>query len=399
MSLASLKLNPRADARIRAGHMWIYSNEVDTKVTPLKAFESGQQVQVHAADGRSMGVAIVSPGSLICARIISRSDKQLLNRKLLKQRLQSALALREQHYDDASYRLCFGDSDGLPGLVVDRFSETVVIQISNPAMEALRQDIIEVLDAMLMPRTIVLKNDGKMRPVEGLDIYVEVVKGELNDGFASFIENGVKFEAPVLEGQKTGWFYDHRDSRARLANYVEGKRVLDVFSYIGGWGIQAAAFGASEVVCLDSSEFALECVARNAVLNGLDERVFTIQADAFAGLKALADQKEKFDVVVLDPPALIARRKDIKVGEKAYQKLNQLALRLVEVGGTLVTASCSMHLDRDRLVNIVQSGARQVDRTVQVIEQGHQAIDHPIHPAIAETEYIKCLFTRVLKSW
>lgn len=399
MSLASLKLNPRADARIRAGHMWIYSNEVDTKSTPLKAFESGQQVQVHAADGRSMGVAIVSPGSLICARIISRSDKQLLTRKLLKQRLQSALTLREQHYDDNSYRLCFGDSDGLPGLVVDRFDQTVVIQISNPAMEALRQDIIELLDAILSPTTIVLKNDGKMRAVEGLDVYVDVVKGELQDGFAAFVENGVKFEAPVLQGQKTGWFYDHRDSRAHLANYVEGKRVLDVFSYIGGWGIQAAAFGASEVVCLDSSEFALDCVARNAVLNGVDERVFTIQADAFAGLKALAEQKEKFDVVVLDPPALIARRKDIKVGEKAYQKLNQLALRLVEVGGTLVTASCSMHLNRDRLVNIVQSSARQIDRTVQVVQQGHQAIDHPIHPAIAETEYIKCLFARVLKSW
>lgn len=399
MQLASLKLNPRADARIRAGHMWIYSNEVDTKQTPLKEFSPGDQVHIVAADGRSLGVAIVSPNSLICARIISRSDKQTLNRKLIKRRLESALMLREQHYDDQSYRLCFGDSDGLPGLVVDRFSDTVVVQISNPAMEGLKQDIIDVLDHLLDPQTIVLKNDGKMRSVEGLDEYVEVVKGQLDDGFAPFVENGVAFHAPVLAGQKTGWFFDHRDSRARLAPYVEGKRVLDVFSYIGGWGIQAAAFGASEVVCLDSSEFALDCVARNAIANGVEDRVSTIQADAFVGLKALADQKEKFDVVVLDPPALIARRKDIKVGEKAYQKLNQLALRLVEFDGTLVTASCSMHLNRDSLVKIVQNSARQVDRNVQIVEQGHQALDHPIHPAITETEYIKCLFVRSLKSW
>jgi 23S rRNA (cytosine1962-C5)-methyltransferase len=283
--------------------------------------------------------------------------------------------------------------------VVDRFDDTVVIQISNPAMEGMKEDIVSVLDAWLAPETIVLKNDGKMRAVEGLPVYVDVVKGELDDGFARFSENGVHFDAPVLKGQKTGWFFDHRDSRARLYNYVQGKRVLDVFSYIGGWGIQAAAFGADEVVCLDSSEFALDCVARNACLNGVEDRVSTIQADAFVGLKALADQKEKFDVVVLDPPALIARRKDIKVGEKAYQKLNQLALRLVETDGILVTASCSMHLDRNRLVNILQASGRQVDRTVQIIEQGHQALDHPIHPAIPETEYIKCLFARSLKSW
>ena len=399
MQLACLKLNPRADNRIRAGHMWIYSNEVDNKATPLKGFSAGEQVVVYAADGRAMGVAILSPNSLICARMISRSDKQQLTRKLIKRRLQDALALREMHYSDDSYRLCFGDSDGLPGLVVDRFMSTVVIQISNPAMENLKDEIVDVLDNLLEPSTIVLKNDGKMRPVEGLPVYVDVVKGELDEGFARFVENGVLFDAPVLEGQKTGWFFDHRDSRAHLKNYVQGKRVLDVFSYIGGWGVQAAAFGASEVICLDSSEFALDCVARNAVLNGVDDRMSTIQADAFVGLKALADQKEKFDVVVLDPPALIARRKDIKVGEKAYQKLNQLALRLVEANGFLVTASCSMHLDRDRLVNIVQASARQVDRTVQIVEQGHQALDHPIHPAIAETEYIKCLFARSLKSW
>ncbi len=399
MQLASLKLNPRADTRIRAGHMWIYSNEVDNKVSPLKTFEPGEQVVVVSADGKEMGVAIVSPQALICARMISRSSKATLSKSLIKNRLQSALQLREQHYADQSYRLCFGDSDGLPGLVVDRFSDTLVIQISNPAMELAKEQIIAALDQLINPTTIVLKNDGKMRPVEGLPVYVDVVKGELNDGFARFTENGVKFDAPVLKGQKTGWFYDHRDSRNHLKRYVEGKRVLDVFSYIGGWGVQAAAFGADEVVCLDSSAFALECVMRNAKLNQVEDRVSTLQADAFDGLKALTESKEKFDVVVLDPPALIARRKDIKVGERAYQKLNQLALRLVETNGVLVTASCSMHLERNRLVNIVQAGARQVDRTVQLLEQGHQALDHPIHPAIAETEYIKCLFARSIKSW
>ena len=399
MSSAILKLKPKADSRIRAGHMWIYSNEVDTSATPLKGMASGQQVIVEAADGRPMGMAIVSPQALICARLLSRNANTQLSKKFVKSRLLDALKLREMFYTEQSYRWCFGDSDGLSGLVIDRFQDCVAIQISHPAMDAIKSEIVDAVDELVQPMTIVLKNDGKMRQVEGLESYVEVVKGQLDDGYARFSENGVAFDAPVIAGQKTGWFFDHRDSRARLKDYVQGKRVLDVFSYIGGWGIQAAAFGADQVVCLDSSATALDSVARNARINDLGHKVSTIQSDAFAGLKALAEQKEKFDVVVLDPPALIARRKDIKAGERAYQKLNQQALRLVELGGTLVTASCSMHLDRNRLVDIVQSSARQIDRTVQLVEQGHQAKDHPIHPAIPETEYIKCLFTKVLRSW
>ena len=211
-------------------------------------------------------------------------------------------------------------------------------------------------------------------------------------------ENGVRFEVPLEGGQKTGWFYDHRVNRQRLQAYASDKRVLDVFSYVGGWGIQAACAGASSVTCVDSSASAIDSVHHNARLNGLDN-VETLEGDAFEALKALCDEKEKFDIVVLDPPALIPRRRDQKAGEQAYARLNQLGLRLLERDGILVSASCSMHLSQDRLTDIIRGGGRKIDRFVQLLEQGHQAPDHPVIPGIPETDYIKACFVRALTSF
>ena len=209
-------------------------------------------------------------------------------------------------------------------------------------------------------------------------------------------ENGVKFEAPVIEGQKTGWFFDHRMNRARLAPYVKGKRVLDLFSYIGGWGVQAAAFGATEVMCVDASGFALDGVERNAALNGLSEQVACIEGDVFAALKELKSAEERFDVVIADPPAFIKRKKDLKNGEAAYRRLNEAAMRLLNKDGILVSASCSMHLPEDDLQNILLTSARHLDRNIQLLERGAQGPDHPVHPAIVETRYIKSLTCRLL---
>lgn len=209
-------------------------------------------------------------------------------------------------------------------------------------------------------------------------------------------ENGVKFEAPVLAGQKTGWFYDHRMNRARLAPYVQGKRVLDLFSYIGGWGIQAAAFGASEVMCVDASAFALDGVERNAALNGVAEKVACVEGDVFEALRELKAADERFDVVIADPPAFIKRKKDLKNGEAAYRRLNEQAMRLLSKDGILVSASCSMHLPEDDLQNILIGSARHLDRNIQLLERGGQGPDHPVHLAIAETRYIKSLICRLL---
>lgn len=395
MSLPALKLKAHEERRLREGHLWIYSNEVDVAATPLKNFSAGAQVRVLDSRDKCLGIATVNPNTLICGRLISRDDKYPLNKSLLVHRLQIALSLREMMYVEPYYRLVYGDSDFLPGLVIDRFGAICVVQIASAGMERVKGEIVEALQKVLAPAGILFKNDGKMREVEGLASYVEVAAGVVPDE-VPLLENGVKFLAPVQGGQKTGWFYDHRESRAELARLVKGKRVLDVFSYVGGWGVQAAAFGAAEVVCVDASAAALAMVSKNAALNGVGDKVKTLQGDAFDILGSLKQAGEKFDVVVLDPPAFITRRKDHKNGLAAYRRANELAMRLVEKDGLLVSGSCSLHLAREELVDTLRACARHLDRQAQIIHHGHQGSDHPVHPAIPETDYLKAIFARIL---
>jgi len=397
MSLQTIRLKARADKRLRGGHLWIYSNEVDTQQTPLNQFTKGEQVVVEQAGGKPLGVAYLNPNNLICGRLVSRDASILLDKSLLAHRLKIALSLRQRCFSEPYYRLVYGDSDGLPGLVVDRFAGVLVVQISTAGMETLKDQIVEALVQVIKPEAVLIKNDGKMRDAEGLDSYVEVAVGEVPD-LVPLIENGTCLLAPVRSGQKTGWFYDHRMNRARMQHYVQGKRALDVFSYVGGWGLQAANAGAADVTCVDSSQPALDVVREAAQINDVAERVHCLQADAFDALKALKEEQQRFDVIVVDPPAFIQKRKDIRNGEKAYERINQLAMRLLERDGLLISASCSMHLQRDRLVDIIRSGSRKLDRQAQIIEQGHQGPDHPVHPAIPETDYLKAMFVRVIPS-
>lgn len=393
--LAPLRLNPKADRRLRGGHLWIYSNEVDVKATPLKEMAVGQQVRVETSQGKPLGIAYINPHNLICGRLISRDCRYPLDKSLLVHRIKIALGLREAMSAEPFYRLVYGDTDGLPGLVVDRFGDIAVAQITTAGMECLKDEIVEALVQVLKPTGVLLRNDGKMRSTEGLEEYVEVAYGEVPE-WAPMRENGVNFEVPVFEGQKTGWFYDHRASRGKLADYVKGKTVLDVFSYIGGWGVQAAAFGAESVLCVDSSEFALDGVERNAALNGVAEKVGTMQGNAFEAMKQLVQSGERFDVIIMDPPAFIPKRKDTKKGEQAYRVVNELAMRLLNKEGILVSGSCSMHLQREKLVDILRLSSRHLDRQLQILEQGGQTYDHPVHPAIPETDYLKAIFTRLL---
>jgi 23S rRNA (cytosine1962-C5)-methyltransferase len=391
-----LRLNQKEERRLKSGHLWVYSNEVDINKTPLRGLENGSQVVVETANGKALGTAIVSPEQLICARLISRDSTRFLDGSLIVHRLKVAQSTRELWYSNGCYRWVFGDSDGLPGLVIDRFGDVVVIQISSVAMENLRQAIVDAVNKVASPRCIVLKNDGKLREVEGLPEYVEVVQGELEDNCAALIENDTRFMAPVISGQKTGWFYDHRENRAVLNRLVKGKRVLDVFSYVGGWGVQAANHGASEVHCVDASAQALDWVEQNARLNGVEDKVHTWEGDAFEVLRQMKESGERFDVVVVDPPAFIPRRKDIKAGEQAYYRLNQMAMRLLSRDGLLVSASCSMHLGDSKLPDMIRSMGRELDRDVLIQHVGSQGADHPVIPAIPETRYLKAIFTRVL---
>ncbi len=393
-SLPVLVLNAQADRRLKLGHLWIYSNEVDTARSPLKQFEMGQQALVTTNSGKPLGIALMNPTSLICGRIINRDESHPLNKSLLVHRFKQALALRELTFSEPYYRLVYGDSDLLPGLVVDRFGDYLVVQIAGAGMELVKNDIIDALVQVLKPEGILLSNDHSARALENLPEYTQVVYGSVPEA-VELIENGTRFMAPIHGGQKTGWFYDHRVNRAQLQQYVKGKRVLDVFSYIGGWGVQAAKAGASEVVCVDASESALDGVERNAALNGVEDIVGTIQGKAIDVLKHLIAENERFDIVVLDPPAFIKKRKDQKAGEAAYRHINELGMRLLGRDGLLVSASCSMHLGKDTLVEIVRASGRHLDRHVQIIGQGGQGPDHPVHPAIPETDYLKAVFARV----
>jgi len=390
----SLFLKKNADKRLHAGHVWVYSNEIDTKRSPLKDFQTGEVIKICAADDKVMGIGYINPNTLICARIVSRNPKYDLSVGLLVDRFKTALALRDSLFSSPYYRLIYGDSDGLSGLIVDRFANVVVVQINTAGMEAMKDMIVEALVKALEPCAIVMRNDTANRKLEGLESYVEVAYGELPEEV--FVEeNETRFVIPVETGQKTGWFYDHRMNRQRMQSYIQGKRVLDLFSYVGGWGVQAAVHGAESVLCVDASQKALEYAQRSADLNEVQDKLQTCQGDVFDILKALRQDQEKFDVVVLDPPAFIKRRKDQRQGELAYRRINQMAMQVLERGGTLISASCSMHLPHQTLIDILNTSSRHIDRQLQVLEQGHQGPDHPIHPAIPETAYLKSFICRV----
>jgi 23S rRNA (cytosine1962-C5)-methyltransferase len=395
MELAPLYLKKNEERRLRNGHLWVYSNEVDIARSPLADFAPGQQVRLTGNDGKAIGNGYVNPHSLICARLVSRSPDYLLDRSLLVHRLKVALSLRERLFDKPFYRLVYGESDALPGLVVDRFGDVLVAQLNTAGMEAVKGEVAEALDKVLKPRALLWRNDSSARALEGLDSYVETALGEVPESIG-IEENATRFEVPLLSGQKTGWFYDHRMNRQRVQQLARGMRVLDVFSYIGGWGIEAAGAGADKVICIDSSARALDQLERNAALNGVSDKVESIQGDAFDALKALRADREQFDMVIVDPPAFIKRRKDVKKGVEAYRRINQAAMQLLGKDGILVSASCSWHLQRDTLRDLLHSASRHLDRSLQIIGQGHQGPDHPVHPAIPETDYIKCLIGRVV---
>jgi 23S rRNA (cytosine1962-C5)-methyltransferase len=394
MTLSIIRLRKGEDRRIRNGHPWIFSNEIDTKATPLKSFTPGQQVFVQAADGTAVGVAYVNPHSLICARLFTTDMKARLDAKFFEHALQRALATREALFAKPYYRLVFSEADQLPGIVIDRYGDVIVMQINTAGMEQHKEELVEAIRKVLPnTKTIVLRNDSSIRTQEGLETYVETAYGETPETIL-LEENGVRFHAPLLKGQKTAWFYDHRMTRARLEHYVKGKTVLDVFSYLGAFGIQAAAFGAKHVDCIETSAPACEFIQKNAVENKVEDNVTIINDDAFDAMKVLIAAKRQYDVIILDPPAFIKRAKDKKEGITAYLRLNELAFKLLAPNGILVSCSCSMHLGMDELITTIQRAAQRTQRNVQLLERGHQGPDHPLHPCIAESDYLKAVILK-----
>jgi len=392
--METLFLKRGEDRRLRAGHLWVFSNEVDSKRSPLTDFEPGQAVNVADAGGRVLGTACVNPASLIVARLISRRADSPLNVDLLRQRLGEALALRQRLFSCPFYRLCHSEGDGLPGLTIDRHGDHLVIQISTAGMDRHSHDVAHILTELLRPDSILLDNDVPARDWEGLPRYAETLAGK-PPAEVDVEENGHTWSAPLSGGQKTGWFYDQRANRAALLPFADASSVLDAFCYAGGFGSLAAAHGARSVTFLDASATALDFARRNAeraaagrAMNSHCD-VDCMRGDALGLLASLRREGRCFDVVCLDPPAFIKRRKDARQGLEAYRRVNELGLDLVRPGGVLMTCSCSHHLEASVLRGLVTKAAARRGRSLRLLVQGFQDADHPIHPAMPETAYLK----------
>ena len=390
MAYPKLSLLEGQDRRLRAGHPWIYSNELKMNAE-AKALEPGSSVQLVRGDGKTLAVAHFNPHSLIAARVLSRNPDVKIDAAFLERRLSRALRLRERLYDQPCYRLVHAEADGLPGLVVDRFGDVIVCQTNSAGMDLIKPLILEAVDQVLSPNVVVFKNDSPVREREGLGLDVDVAKGSLS-GTVELEENGVTFLADPIEGQKTGWYYDQRSNRAFAAKAGRGERVLDLFSYGGGFGITALAAGADEVLAIDRSEQALALAEEAARRNGVAESLTTSREEAFAALDRLMAEKQRFGLVVVDPPTFVKSKRELKAGLKGYRKLVRASAPLVREEGIFVIASCSHNVPIDLFRDEVRKGLGDAGRGGRLIRQAGASPDHPSHPMLSESAYLKCLF-------
>ena len=372
--------------RARAGSPWIFSNEIRMDEA-AKAISPGAVVNVRGDDGRAFGTGYFNPKSLIAVRLLANDCDAAIDRDFFATRFLRAARLRDAAYGKPFYRLIHAEGDGLPGLVIDRFDDTLTLQIGTAGMERQIDTIVAGLDAVLKPKTIILRADAPNRALEGLDSYVKTVKG---DGHRIAVEeNGARYIADLAEGQKTGWYYDQRDNRAFIAGFAHGKSVLDAYSYTGGFGILTAKTGAREVVCLDSSAPALALAEESARANGVT--IQAVKADVFEELERLKTAGETFDIVLADPPPFVKSKKDLEPGAKAYRKLTRLAAAVTAPNGFLMVASCSHNISPERFASECAQGLERSGRAARLIRSAGAGVDHPVHPALPESAYLKAL--------
>jgi 23S rRNA (cytosine1962-C5)-methyltransferase len=395
--MKTLTLRSGEDKRLRAGHLWVFANEVDTTRRPMNTYEPGEPVRVEAASGRLLGRGYVNPATLITARLLARDAETEIDETLFVERIGRALALRERLFSGPYYRLIASEGDFLPGLTVDRYGENLVCQVATAGMERLADTLVGALKGVPGVRNICFKNDVGSRELEGLELFVRDVHGDVPE-IGTVVENGVEFAAPLKEGQKTGWFYDQRRNRDHAAELVRDGTMLDVFSYVGGFGVLAAVRGASRVVCVDASAQACDVARENAARSGVTDRLEVVEGDGFAVMEELAADGALFDVVNIDPPAFAKRKKDVAKARAAYEKAIRLGLRLVAPGGFLVVSSCSQHFSRKELTDALRRAALKTGHDARIVRQSGQGPDHPVHPAMAETFYLKTLTAHVTRS-
>lgn len=373
------------EKRVYSLHPWVFRSDIDHIAGK---YNPGDVIDIVSFSGRFLARGFYNPNSQIALRIMTYRDEPV-DRKMIFRRVHEAIEYRKTFADLKSCRLIFAESDRLPALIVDSFGDCLVLQCLSLGMEQFRQDVVDALVAELHPAGIWERNDVPVRRLEGLDLCTGLLYGEVPDRIG-IMENGVRFLVDVKEGQKTGFFLDQKENRAAIAPFVKGRRVLDCFTHTGSFALHAGRYGASEVTGVDISEYACRFASENAALNGLEDRVRFITANAFDLLAEQSRSGTEYDVIILDPPAFTKTRGAVENALRGYKEINLRAMKMVTDGGYLVTCSCSQHVSRDMFMKMVTDAAMDAKVLLRQVEFRTQAKDHPILPYAPETEYLKC---------
>ncbi len=385
--MTRITLNKNEERRIKSGHPWVFSNEIREVAGDRSA---GIVAELYDAAGIFIGVGHYNPHSLIAFRLVSRQKEDIDTSDFFEGRIAAALAHRQARYPGlATFRAVYGESDFLPGLVVDKYGDYLSLQFLSAGMDSRRERIVAALRKVLEPLGIIARNDVSVRKLEGLEENIELLWGDIPER-VEMEENGLSFLVNLQKGQKTGGFLDQKQNHLLLKEICAGKSVLDCFCYTGGWAVHAASFGARSVVGIDISAQAVEQAGCNAGLNGMSDRVKFEECDAFERLRSLHQEGRRFGVIVMDPPAFVKSRKNIAEATKGYLTVNRRALELLEPGGYLITCSCSYHMGREAFRDMLIQAARLAKREVRLVETRSQAADHPVLLSFPESEYLKC---------
>lgn len=390
MEKAVVRIKKGEGRTLKAGGMWVYDNEID-KIEG--EFENGDLVQVEDFDGYFLGYGFINTNSKITVRLLARKKQTEINDDFIEMRVRNAWEYRENTVDTSSCRVIFGEADYLPGLVVDKFEDVLVVESLALGIDRLKKTILEKLQKVLAEdgikiRGIYERSDAKVRLQEGM----ERTKGFLSEPFdtkVEIVENGVKYMVDVQDGQKTGFFLDQKYNRLAIQRLCKGKKVLDCFTHTGSFALNAGIAGAKEVLGVDASELGVEQARENAKLNGLEDIVSFTCSDVFELLPELEEKGEKYDVVILDPPAFTKSRKSIKNAVRGYREINLRGMKLVKDGGYLATCSCSHFMDQELFAKTIREAANNVHKRLRQVEFRTQAADHPILWAAGESYYLK----------
>jgi 23S rRNA (cytosine1962-C5)-methyltransferase len=385
----TIRLKTREGRRALAGAPWIFSNEIAMDAR-AKALAPGSLVNAQTHDGRALGTGYFNPKTLISLRLLDTAPDAEIGDAFFASHFARALARRAVLFSEHHYRLVHAEGDGLPGLIIDRFDDLCVVQVTTAGMDALTEAMLDALDEVIAPKHVILRNDTPSRALEGLEPYSRAARGKL-PARVPMTENGVRYFADPGAGQKTGWYFDQRDNRAFMARLAAGRTVLDCHCYTGGFALLAAKSGAREVVGIDSSAPALALADEAASANGIAGACKFVQADVFEELERLASRGEAFDIVIADPPPFVKTRKDLEAGARAYRKLARLAASVTAANGYLLLASCSHNMSRERFEQECAIGIARAGRRAALIRDSGAGPDHPIHPMLPETAYLKSL--------